>query len=153
MIKLWLKENDIPALTSFAGNIDADKIKPFIFIAQTDDIKPILGFDLYNKINADYIANSLTDVYLTIYTDYIQKMLVYFACAHYIAMNTSMVTNIGTLKADGSTDLREADRLSNRYKALATNVQVNFQEYMKTISIPEYNKDKVQRKTNIISWH
>lgn len=153
MIKLWLKQDDIPTLTSFAGNIDADKLKPFVLIAQTDDLKPILGIDLYNKINTDYLANDLQGVYLTIYEDYIKSMLVYFACAHYIAMNTSTVNNNGILKPEGSSDLKEVDRLSNRYKALGTNLQANFQEFMKTITIPEYNNNLPKRKTNMIPWH
>jgi len=74
MITLFLKENDIPALTSFSGNIDADSLKPHIFTAQTNDIKRILGTDLYNKMLADYEADALTGLYKTIYEDYLVPM-------------------------------------------------------------------------------
>lgn len=58
MIKLWLKENDIPALTSFDGNIDSDKLKPFIYIAQTTDMKRVLALSsqfLYSGIDMVFI--------------------------------------------------------------------------------------------------
>jgi hypothetical protein len=154
MIKLWLKENDIPALTSFAGNIDSDSLKPFIFIAQTTDLKRVLGLLLYEKINNDYISQSLSGVYLTIFDNYVIDMLVYFSCSHYIAMNSSKVSNNGIIKTEQSTDLKEIDRLSARYNQLANSVMVSFQEYMVDIDIPEYGKnceDKV--KTNIIGWY
>jgi hypothetical protein len=50
MIKLFLKPNDIPALTSFSGNIDIDQLAPCISIAQQTYIKRVLGLNLYNKI-------------------------------------------------------------------------------------------------------
>lgn len=153
MIKLWLKENDIPALTSFDGNIDSDSLKPFIFIAQTTDLKRVLGLYLYDKINTEYIANNLTGEYLTIFDNYIVDMLVYFSCSHYIAMNSSKVSNNGIIKPEQTTDLKEIDRLSARYNALANNVMVNFQEYMATISIPEYKSGENKANTNIIGWY
>jgi hypothetical protein len=154
MIKLWLKENDIPSLTSFAGNIDSDSLKPFIFIAQTTDLKRVLGLLLYDKLTEDYIDNTLSGVYLTIFDDYVIDMLVYFSCSHYIAMNSSKVSNNGIIKPEQSTDLKEIDRLSARYNQLANSVMISFQEYMATIDIAEYGKqceDKV--KTNIIGWY
>jgi len=154
MIKLWLNENDIPALTSFAGNIDSDSLKPFIFIAQTTDLKRVLGLLLFDKITTDYEANALDGIYATIFNNYVIDMLVYFSCSHYIAMNSSKVSNNGIIKPEQSTDLKEIDRLSARYNQLANSVMVSFQEYMADIDIPEYGKqceDKV--KTNIIGWY
>ena len=154
MIKLWLKENDIPALTSFAGNIDSDSLKPFIFIAQTGDLKAILGVELYNKINTEYIANTLTGVYATIYNEYVIYMLAYFSCSHYIAMNSSKVSNNGIITPEQRADMKEIDRLSARYNSLANNVLVTFEDYMKTIDIPEYKKGcENKRTTNVIGWY
>ena len=154
MITILLKENDIPALTSFAGNIDSDSLKPFIFIAQTNDITPILGLSLYNKIYADFENDALTGVYKDIYDNYLIYMLAYFSCSHYIAMNSSKVSNNGVIKPEQTTDLKEIDRLSARYNSLGNNVLVNFKEYMKTVNVPEYNNGCVEkRKTNVINWY
>lgn len=154
MIKLWLKENDIPALTSFAGNIDTDSLKPFIFIAQTTDLKRILGLSLYDKLALDYEANTLTGIYATIFNNYVVDMLVYFSCSHYIAMNSSKISNNGIIKPEQSTDLKEIDRLSARYNALANNVLVSFERYIGTIDIPEYKTGcELKSKTNIIPFY
>jgi hypothetical protein len=156
MIKLWLNQNDIPALTAFAGNIDADSLKPFIFIAQTGDIKAILGVELYDKINTDYIDETLTGVYKEIYDNYVIYMLVYFACSHYIAMNSSKVSNNGIIKPEQSTDLKEIDRLSRRYSDLGNNVLLTFKDYMKTVNIPEWKYDceaTKRRDINVIDWY
>lgn len=154
MIKLWLKENDIPELTAFSGNIDADSLKPFIGIAQTTDLKPILGIDLYTKINADYIAGTLSGIYKEIFDNYIVDMLVYFSCSHYIAFNSSKVSNNGIIKPEQTTDLKEIDRLSARYSALANNVLLNFTNFMAKNSVPEFSTGcETKRKTNIIDWY
>jgi len=154
MTKLWLNENDIPILTGFAGNIDSDSLKPFIFIAQTTDLKRVLGLLLYNKINSEYIANTLSGNYLTMFNDYIVDMLVYFSCSHYIAMNSSKVSNNGIIKPEQSTELKEVDRLSARYNSLANNVMISFQAFMATITIPEYGKGCEKNvTTNIITWY
>ena len=154
MIKLWLKENDIPELTSFAGNIDADKLKPFIFIAQSTDLKPILGSELYEKINNDYTAGTLADEYLTMYSDYIVYMLVYFACSHYVAFAHTDVNNNGITKPEQSAPTKEVNSLSARYRALANNVLVTFTDWIGKNPVPEYrNACTIKRKTNIIPWH
>lgn len=152
MIKLWIKESDIPTLTSFAGTIDSDSLKPFVYIAQTTDLKPILGLDLYNKINTDYIANTLSGVYLQLYNEYILDMLVYFSCSRYIALNPLKVAQNGIIKPEMSADKKEIDGLSAKYNALANNVVVNFTAFMETQNLPEYNPNTKKRKTNIINW-
>ena len=154
MIKLWLKENDIPQLTSFAGNIDADKLAPFIFLAQTTDLKPILGSNLYDKINTDYIAGTLSGVYLQMYDEYLVYMLAYFACSHYVAFAHIDVSNNGATKPDQSAPTKEVNSLSARYRALANNVLVTFTDFVRNNPVPEIVATcEAKRTTNIINWH
>ena len=47
-------------------------------IAQQIDIQNLLGTDLYNKISADIIADSLTGDYLTLVNTYVQPCLIWF---------------------------------------------------------------------------
>jgi len=152
-MKIWLTENDIPALTSFAGNIDTDALKPFIVIAQTNDILPILGVDLYNKINTDIENDNLSGVYLEFYDKYIIFMLAYFSCSHYIAINTSQISQNGIIKPDQRTDLNEITRLSALYNQLGNNVFVQFKEFIKLNPVPEYKIEKVTRETNVIQFY
>ena len=151
--KVWITQNDIPRWTSLAGNIDADSLYPFIEMAQTEDLMTILGIDLYNKIDADFIANNLQGVYLFIFEKYIQKMLVYFSCARYISLASSKISINGITKAEQSSDLKEIDRLSAKYNGFANTVMVNFLSYLAKNPIIEYTSFKeVKRKTNIINW-
>jgi len=152
-MKIWLTENDIPALTSFAGNIDTDALKPFIVIAQTNDILPILGVDLYNKINIDIENNTLSGIYLEFYDKYIIFMLAYFSCSHYIAINTSQISQNGIIKPDQRTDLSEINRLSALYNQLGNNVFIQFKEFIKLNPVLEYKIEQVTRETNIIQFY
>ena len=152
-MKIWLTENDIPALTSFAGNIDTDALKPFIVIAQTNDILPILGVNLYNKINTDIENNTLSGVYLEFYDKYIIFMLAYFSCSHYIAINTSQISQNGIIKPDQRTDLSEINRLSALYNQLGNNVFIQFKEFIKLNPVLEYKIEQVTRETNIIQFY
>ena len=152
-MKLWLTENDIPALTSFAGNIDTDALKPFIVIAQTNDILPILGVDLYNKINLDIENDDLSGVYLEFYDKYIIFMLAYFSCSHYIAINTSQISQNGIIKPEQRTDLNEITRLSALYNQLGNNVFLQFKEFIRLNPVTEYKIEQVKRETNIIQFY
>jgi len=152
-MKIWLTENDIPALTSFAGNIDTDALKPFIVIAQTNDILPILGVDLYNRINTDIENDDLSGVYLEFYDKYIIFMLAYFSCSHYIAINTSQISQNGIIKPDQRTDLSEINRLSALYNQLGNNVFMQFKDFLLLNPVPEYKIEQVTRETNIIQFY
>jgi hypothetical protein len=152
-MKIWLTENDIPALTSFAGNIDTDALKPFIVIAQTNDILPILGVDLYNKINTDIENDTLTGLYLQFYDKFIIFMLAYFSCSHYIAINSSQISQNGIIKPEQRTDLSEINRLSALYNQLGNNVFIQFKDFLQLNPVPEYKIEEVKRETNVIQWY
>ena len=152
-MKIWLTENDIPALTSFAGNIDTDALKPFIVIAQTNDILPILGVDLYNKINTDIENDTLSGLYLQFYDKFIMIMLAYFSCSHYIAINSSQISQNGIIKPEQRTDLSEINRLSALYNQLGNNVFIQFKDFLQLNPVPEYKIEEVKRETNVIQWY
>jgi len=152
-MKIWLTENDIPALTSFAGNIDTDALKPFIVIAQTNDILPILGVDLYNKINTDIENDTLSCLYLQFYDKFIIFMLAYFSCSHYIAINSSQISQNGIIKPEQRTDLSEINRLSALYNQLGNNVFIQFKDFLQLNPVPEYKIEEVKRETNVIQWY
>lgn len=157
MIKLLLTQSDIPSLTSFSGNIDADAIKPYIYLAQKNDIKRILGLELYNKIYNDYVSGSLDGEYKIIYNDYVLEMLVFFACSKYMTFGGYKTTNNGIHKIniDGALvpDPKEVNKLAAEYKSLANSSETNFYEYMKTITLPEWIKSTDDGTTNkTIQW-
>lgn len=159
MITLFLKENDIPSLTAFSGNIDADSLKPHIYTAQTNDIKRILGAPLYDKILADYIAGSLTGTYKTIYEDYIVPIEVYFSCMYYMTFGGSKTTNNGVVKIsfDGGVALSETEtnKLIGVYRQLGNNNEKFFYDYIETNPVSEYDRSKEDENKNnpVIPWY
>jgi hypothetical protein len=158
MIKLLLASTDIPSLTSFSGGIDADAIKPYIYMAQKNDIKRILGLDLYTKIYDEYVAGTLDGVYKTIYEDYVVEMLVFFSCSKYMVFGAFKTTNSGIHKVniDGAMvpDPKEINKLRAEYKSLASSSEINFYEFMKTQNLPEWVKTTENlNQNNSIPWY
>jgi len=155
-MQLLLKPNDIPRLTSLSGNIDIDKIAPHVFTAQLNDVRRILGTNLYNKILSDYEADTLADEYLTIYNDYVLMMLAYYSAYYFIGMGPYKIVNNGivkmTIEGGTSIDMKEADILANKYKGMAGTYEIGLNDYLSTISIPEYTQeDKKNVKLKI--WY
>lgn len=156
MITLLLKPTDIPSLTSFSGNIDADALKQYIYLAQKNDIKRILGKELYDKILADYKADSLAGDYLEIYEDYVVEMLVFFSCSKFMTFGGYKTTNNGIHKVniDGALvpDPKEVQALSSGYRDLASSSENAFYEYMKTKNITEYPNTTATDDNSVLGW-
>jgi len=153
---LLLKPNDIPRLTSLSGNIDIDSIAPHVFTAQLNDIKRILGTDLYNKILSDYDADTLANEYATIYNDYVLMMLAYYSAYYFIGMGSYKIVNNGivktTIEGGTSIDMKEADVLANKYKSMAGTYEIGLNEYLLTINIPEYTQEN-RKATKLKIWY
>lgn len=161
MTTLLLKQNDIPELTSFDGNIDADKLKPYIFLAQKTEVKKALGAELYTKIYNDYVAETLAGVYETIYNEYVVDMLVYFSCSKYMNFGGVKVSNNGNFRVafSGAVSLseKETDKQVALYDQMAESVVTSFYEYMAadgTPATPEYKTDTNDKTENrVIPWY
>jgi len=140
MIKLFLKPNDIPALTSFSGNIDIDQLVPCISITQQTYIKRVLGLNLYNKLYND--LDTLSGDYLYILDSFVVNMLSFYTVNIYLSLSLTKVNNAGAFKTtvENGTLLTKAEinSLSDSYKSVALDFEAQFREYMTTISIPEY---------------
>lgn len=152
-MKLLLKPNDIPRITSLSGNIDIDSLKPHIFTAQVTDIKRILGKTLYDKM----LEETLTDEYLTIYDEYLIFILSYYATAYFIDFAGVKVVNNGVVKMtveNGETaDLKQTQILAEKYRKLAINFEGQLLEYLKTIDIPEYTQENIVKKKPFNTWY
>lgn len=140
---LLLRTDDITRMSSISGNVDIDKLTPFIYTAQKNEIRRILTRPLYEKIVADYEADTLTGAYKTIYEEYVVDMLVYFACADFIKMGAYSITNGGVFKNNpdnaDSVDLNEIKNISSSYKALGNAVELEFKSFMGTVNVSEYS--------------
>ena len=64
---ILLNDNDITKNTLLGGNIDVDKLRQCTLDAQATRLEELLGETLYNKIETDYEAETLTGLYETLY--------------------------------------------------------------------------------------
>lgn len=157
MTTLMIEPGYIATMTSFSGNIDIDSLKPHIYTVQKTELKRILGIALYTKIYDEYVAGTLAGLYKTIYDEFVADIIVYFSCMNYLDFGQFKTTNNGVFKpfAEGSNQpsMQEIGVLLGRYRQLGANVELQFYEYMKTISIPEYDSQQETETDNIIPWY
>ena len=104
---LFVTRHDISVFTAANGNVDNDKLLPRILIAQDIHIQNYLGTDLYNKIQADIVAGTLADPYLTLLNDYIKPMLLHWSMVEYLPYAGVNISNGGiyTKNPENSTAL------------------------------------------------
>ena len=141
MNKLLITIEDIAKLSGFDGNIDNDSINPFIFMAQINDIKRILGDDLYTKVVTDYDNESLTGDYLNIYNNYISIIQAYYTCSYYLQLGVAKVSQNGAYlvtpeKTEQIFD-EKTDKMSDKYSKLATGLELKFNEVLDELNLPE----------------
>jgi len=143
---LFVTRHDISVFTAANGNIDNDKILPFINQAQDIHIQNYLGTDLYNKIQAEIVANTLVDPYLSLLNDYIKDMLLHWSMVEYLPYAGVNIANGGiyTKNPENSTALTKehVDSLVERSRTTAQFYTNRFIDYMTSgiapANFPEY---------------
>lgn len=135
---LFVTRQDISVFTSANGNIDNDKILPYINIAQDVHIQNYLGTDLYNKIQADITANpqTLVNPYLALLNDYIKPMLLHWSMVEYLPYAGVNIANGGiyTKNPENSTSLTKehVDSLVEKARQTAQFYTQRFIDYMQS---------------------
>ena len=144
---LFISRTDLVKNTILDGNVDTDKFIQFIKIAQEIHIQNYLGTDLYNKISADIIANTLAGAYLTLVNKYVQPMLIHYAMADYLPFAAYQVKNGGVFKHQSenseSVEKNEVDYLVNKERDFAEYYTRRMIDYItfNISSFPEYNSN------------
>lgn len=155
-IVLMIEQKDVIALTTFDGNIDIDNLKPTIYIAQTTYLKSFLGLSLYTKIYNDFVADTLTGDYLTIFNEYIKDILSYQTASLYVDFGGYKVSENGIHKVTGENmetlEDSETQKLVLRYSSLIANIEANFKEFVEPLKLPELVSKEVNVDTNF-PWH
>ncbi len=143
---LFVTRHDISVFTAANGNIDNDKILPYINQAQDIHIQNYLGTDLYNKIQADIVGSSLADPYLSLLNDYIKPMLLHWSMVEYLPYAGVNIANGGiyTKNPENSTALTKehVDYLIQKSESTAQFYTRRFIDYMQSgvapSNFPEY---------------
>ena len=95
---LLCTREDIMTRTSLSGNIDMDKITPFIKTAQDIHVQSMLGTKLYDKILEDIGDDDLTATYEALVVNYVKPVLIHYAVADFLAFHAYSVENGGIYK-------------------------------------------------------
>ena len=98
MATYLITTQEIRLNTSLGGNVDSDKLLPFITDVQVMILENVLGTKLYDKIITDFEADTLADVYLQMFTDYIKPVLWHSVFAEYVKLGSIIVGNGGMYK-------------------------------------------------------
>lgn len=151
-ISLMIQPNDVISLTTLDGNIDVDNLKPIIYVAQTTHLKSFLGLDLYNKIYDDFVANTLSGVYLEIFENYIKDFLSYYTSSLYVDFGGYKISENGLFKISGenmnSLSESEISSLSLKFTKLVANVEANFKEFVSNKNLPELKSRVINIQTD-----
>lgn len=147
MTALFITRTDLVRNSILDGNVDTDKFIHFVKIAQEIHVRNYLGTDLYNKISADIIADTLSGDYLTLVTTYVQPMLIHFAMVDYLPFAAYQVKNGGIFKHTSenatSVDKKEVDYLVAKEREFADYYTRRFVDYMSFNQnlFPEYRSN------------
>ena len=161
---LFVTRKDLVKFTSVSGGVDTDKFIQYIKIAQDIHIHNFLGTDLYNKISADIVADTLTGDYLSLVTDHVKPMLIHWAMVEFLPFSAYTIANKGVYKntsenADSVTK-DEVDFLVEKERKTAqyyTDRFINYMSFNASSKFPEYytnNNDDVypDKDANFAGW-
>ena len=95
---LFCSRNDIVKRTPLGGNVDPDKVIPFVKTAQDKYLLIALGTVLYNYLQAQVAAGTLTGVYKTLVDDYIVDTLVHYSMVEALPFLAYSIGNTGITK-------------------------------------------------------
>ena len=141
---LFIKIQDLKKNTIIDGNVDVDKLLPYIKIAQEIHIQNYLGTDLYDKISADILAGTLTGDYLSLVNDYIQPMLIHFAMVEYLPFAAYSISNGGVYKHNSenssNASKEEIDFLIQKERDFAEYYAQRFIDYMSFNAPAKFNE-------------
>jgi hypothetical protein len=144
---LLITRDDIVRYTNVNGNVDVDKFIQFVLIAQDIHIQSMLGTKLLQKIQADIIASTLVDPYLSLLTTYIKPCLIHFAMVEFLPYSAYTIANKGVYKhgAENSETVSkdEVDFMVEKQRQTAMHYKERFVDYICENSslFPEYNSN------------
>ena len=163
MKALFITLEELKRKSIIDGNVDTDKLIQFVEVAQDTYIQTQLGTALYNKLQSDVIASSLSGDYLTLVNTYLKPMLIWFSQSEYIKYAAFQISNGGVFKHrsenSDSASLEEINNLVHQAKTTADFYTQRFIDYMDSNSelYPEFitNQDGgmyPERDQNMTGW-
>lgn len=142
---LFVSRDEIVKFTALNGNIDQDNFIQWVKVAQDIHLQSYLGTKLFNKINNDIVAGTLTGNYLTLTNVYIKPMLIHWSMVEYLPFAAYTIANKGVYKHNSENSdtvaKEEIDFLVEKERSIAESYSRRFIDYMSFNQslFPEYN--------------
>lgn len=140
--RLWLPMDYIKKYSNFSESLLEEYFKPVLITVQDTRLKSYLGTDLFDKIESDMAADTLTGNYLTLYEDYIADVLLWWFVHDFHFDAVYKVDNGGIVKriSDDAVDPGKAMELQDRAKRNAVSYSTDLVNYLcnNTDLFPEY---------------
>ena len=160
---LLISRNDVIKFTSVNGNVDVDKFIQYVSIAQDIHIQGMLGTRLLEKIQADIIAGTLADPYLSLLVTYIKPCLIHASLLEYLPFAAITIGNKGVYKhgAENSETVskEEIDFLVEKQRQTFMHYKERCVAYIcdNNTDFPEYNTNtgsdmSPNESTNFTGW-
>ena len=97
---LFIQPKDIKEFTASNGNIDVDKLLPYIYQSQTIEVQRLLGTKLYDKLISDITGSTLTGNYQTLVNTYIKPILIHYAMMYALPYLSVTISNGGVYRSN-----------------------------------------------------
>jgi len=101
MASLFCNEDKLKSSTAINYNVDTAFLLPFLKVAQDKHMQVILGTDLYEKIEAEIAAGTLSGNYKTLVDDYVQDSIIHYALVEALPFISFQIKN-GTVTQKNS---------------------------------------------------
>jgi len=142
---LLITQQDIKSLTLTNGNVDPDKLLPFIKMAQDIHLTRLLGTALIDKLKQDIEDSALEGFYATLVVNYCKPVLIHYTMVEWLPFMAYTVGNKGIYKhqaeSSESVSKNEVDYLCERERSTAQHYAQRLIDYICANSeqFPEYS--------------
>jgi len=162
---LFITINELKRDTAVGGNVDVDKLLPSLQTAQELVIEPLIGSNLYDKINNGIVNNTLVEPYISLKNKYIHPILTHSALEYHLLYASYQITDGGISKWNGgdnheSIDIKDVNLLINKEHSIAENYKFRLTNHLNNNPdlYPEYSTNKGEdispsTKSDISTWY
>lgn len=161
---LFISRDDLVRYTPISGNLDFDRVVQYIEIAQDIHIHELLGSRLYNKLQADVLANTLDRDYEILIQLHIKPMLAQYSLLEFLPFSQFSINNKGVFKhtSENAETLTKSDisMMTEATRDTAQHYATRMVDYLCAYPnlFPEYltnSKDELNpiRSTNFGGWN
>lgn len=123
-------------------NVDDKIIKASILAVQDTAVHSLLGSDLYDKLEADIVADTLTGNYETLLVRFIKPFMLNLVCEELVVTNSLQMRNKAVLKNNSedalNVDLSELKLLSDVFSTRAQAYEQRLLDYICRVGFDEY---------------